>query len=458
MERPQKLVDLDVLSDNDVIDSVDTITNQTNQINSTNILSASAESTSRCSEDFTITNTIPVNDVPTNITITNTIPVNTVSPNCVFKTDVQKVKDLSVTKNRNTNLAEEIELMKLCDSAELYQLVTTDPEYYINIIEKHKESELSNKFNLLPSRQNNQLMIKFKIYPEDRWTEVGYFAEKGKDQEVYEELVTRIGIELDRPRPKKKKGDLDSITSGARNHLTHELGAHNDIQSDQFRSRDSTAQKSPDFSDKSCSDMKRDLYPDIPFGLKVPIKPMTDSSISSPVNTIQLNEITNVIDDKILPSKLLLNTYIDKILDSIFTRVHDWLEIPKINSHNTSDHLVNPAFAKVRDACPMYLRPKFDDMVCMFNESQAKTATDKAWASLLREIVCTTAHEQQIIDNFIEQDLPKQGQISLKLFEPDFSHAEIVRRLALSETDVSILKMYNVNLLSCWNNCGWVRD
>ena len=48
---------------------------------------------------------------------------------------------------------------------------------------------------------------KFKIYPDDKWTDVGYFNESYRDQETFDEFCDHVKVQLLRSRrPKPKPG------------------------------------------------------------------------------------------------------------------------------------------------------------------------------------------------------------------------------------------------------------
>lgn len=72
---------------------------------------------------------------------------------------------------------DDIELIKECSREDLFMLIKDDPKYYCDLITKNRlNDELSIKIGR--SNDGGGLNIKFRIYPEDRWTEVGYWGDR----------------------------------------------------------------------------------------------------------------------------------------------------------------------------------------------------------------------------------------------------------------------------------------
>lgn len=88
----------------------------------------------------------------------------------------------------------DIQLITLCDRFELFELIKTNPKYYLSLIKKHKlEDQLMIKINNDPSNYT----IKFKIYPNDRWIEVGYFNDSSvNENDVFTDFVKQIDFSL----------------------------------------------------------------------------------------------------------------------------------------------------------------------------------------------------------------------------------------------------------------------
>ncbi len=117
---------------------------------------------------------------------------------------------------------EDVELLKAVSRDDLFQLMSTDVMHFLQLIKKYK---LENELSIFTSRSDDGggLRIKFRIYPEDRWTEVGYFDDSD-DSEVIDDFNSQVKYLLSRNRGNGGSGD-------ARQHLEAQLKGNNDIKS-----------------------------------------------------------------------------------------------------------------------------------------------------------------------------------------------------------------------------------
>lgn len=155
--------------------------------------------------------------------------------------DIDENDEISVSDESTTDF-DDVELLQKCNRVDLFMLIKEDPKYYIDLIKKNK---LEHTLNILISRSNdgNGLNIKFKIYPEDRWIEVGYWGES-TDQEVYNEFIDQIKIQLNKSRYGKKNQDQYA-------HLTSQLDNNNNILSPDYGKNDPTLKNIGQFQFKT---------------------------------------------------------------------------------------------------------------------------------------------------------------------------------------------------------------
>ena len=135
----------------------------------------------------------------------------------------------SDSKNDSDNETE-IEILKGASPEELYQLLASDPAFYLKLIENHKspDENLGQRFRCLLSRNDNDtLNIKFKIFPTDRWTEIGYFEDMS-DQDVYHDFTSHVDALLSRS---------SAVIEKNRSHLSSEIGEENDISSQKYKGK-----------------------------------------------------------------------------------------------------------------------------------------------------------------------------------------------------------------------------
>ena len=138
---------------------------------------------------------------------------------------VASSSDVTVTSNANTNidtsvdvpintndnndnedgtvftLKDEIELWQFSSPDELYTMFKDTPDRYLPIFEKDRE--LAQKYGCLVHRDNGKLRVKYRIYPDDRWTECGFF-EDFSDDVIHQEFADSVQRSLNTTRNKKK--------------------------------------------------------------------------------------------------------------------------------------------------------------------------------------------------------------------------------------------------------------
>lgn len=234
---------------------------------------------------------------------------------------------------------EDVELIQACSREDLFMLIREDPEYYIKLIKKHK---LEHPLSILISRSDDGggLNLKFRIYPEDRWTEVGYWGDSS-DEEVYQDFVTQIDLLL-----KRSKG---SSKGSSRPHLESQLDGNNNLLSPDY------GRDIPEIKGKFCQKMK-----DFSFTL--------DQSLTSTTTKKQQTEIPSSRRSRLAPENLketlntpaeeieqtpveFLNKFVAQLLEKIIEQVPKLLEIdpdqnyqPLINQLNDSNYYIPPEY------------------------------------------------------------------------------------------------------------------
>ena len=120
----------------------------------------------------------------------------------------------------------DIELLKYAESPEeFYEMISTFPEIYLPQLETLNEC----LFNLILRRYDGNLVIKYRMRPEEKWTELGFMGDKYKDEEVYDEFKHHVKLRL-----------MKGPSLVGRQHLVGELQEDDSVQNDQV---DDSAQK-----------------------------------------------------------------------------------------------------------------------------------------------------------------------------------------------------------------------
>lgn len=86
----------------------------------------------------------------------------------------------------------DVVLMKVASTKELFELIASNCQRYVSIIEHYKKENLQTLFNVAIRRIEGHLLIKFKMNTNDRWIEVGFFDDNNTDKETLEELKKMI--------------------------------------------------------------------------------------------------------------------------------------------------------------------------------------------------------------------------------------------------------------------------
>jgi hypothetical protein len=124
-----------------------------------------------------------------------------------WATNSEFVKNLHADQDAeidNMDIKDEVALWEYCSPDELYMLLKENPARFLPVLEADRE--LAQKHNCLVTRENKKMRIKFRVYPEDRWTEVGFF-ENFDDAVIHEEFAEAVqrslSVSRNRKNPKK---------------------------------------------------------------------------------------------------------------------------------------------------------------------------------------------------------------------------------------------------------------
>ena len=117
------------------------------------------------------------------------------------------------------SIEDDVDIMKIADMRELYQLISSNCQHYVSIIENYKKDNLQTKFNMIVRRIEDHLLIKFKLNLNERWVEVGFFDENNTDSETMVALQTQIEFYLK---------NYETVVENRRKHIALQLGEQDD--------------------------------------------------------------------------------------------------------------------------------------------------------------------------------------------------------------------------------------
>jgi len=361
---------------------------------------------------------------------------------------------------RNDNIDDEIALLNECDNMEeLYQLLSTDPEYYLKILEQRRD--IANKYNCQISRSaDKQLNVKFKLYPEDRWTEVGYFDEGIKDDEIYKDFATKVELVIKNskgPRKHYKPGEpiplSEVLNDRSRDHLNGELDKEDlpmDIKQkieEKKQDREIMMSKLPKYVPANPFKPNKSFKTDNINHEELP-KPI-NTRIMAKSNTSML--IEDISDDKedIDPYSNLLEAYVGQILQRMIQEMPKWLEIGKIHKRSTPiNSNVCKRFEKLIESCPPHLRPYYQNMIKTFKQG----IYHNEFIEELNELRDTLPGSMtNVLDKMINKIMDEPYPTTI-YYQTDLSHELICHKLALSQSDIKIMASGKIDLQKEWNS------
>ena len=103
------------------------------------------------------------------------------------------------------DIHDEVECMLAGSNEEIIELISTDPKFYLGIVDNYKkmrdgkEVYLPDLFNVLVSKSATSMNIKFKMSDNSQWHEVGFNGGDFDETEVYEAFTAKVKHLLKNP-------------------------------------------------------------------------------------------------------------------------------------------------------------------------------------------------------------------------------------------------------------------
>jgi hypothetical protein len=140
------------------------------------------------------------------------------------KIDPEKDYEINLLTEEHIDEEEIPFLKELCNRVDFYELISSEPLYYLKLLENTDElKELCKDYDLSFFRETasdgckDNLRIKFKIMKEDHATEVGFFSD-ANDKSTYEEFAIQCSRLLKRPLIKGTVNEDSSVEDPAEEH------------------------------------------------------------------------------------------------------------------------------------------------------------------------------------------------------------------------------------------------
>ena len=109
---------------------------------------------------------------------------------------------------------DEVECMLAGDNKEIIELISTDPKYYLGIVENYKnmrdgkEIYLPDLFNVIISKSDTAMNIKFKMSDNSQWHEVGFNGGEFVEDDVYKAFTEKVNHVIKHP-PMSRRAFLE---------------------------------------------------------------------------------------------------------------------------------------------------------------------------------------------------------------------------------------------------------
>jgi hypothetical protein len=117
---------------------------------------------------------------------------------------------------------DDVELMLECTGTDILELIASDPKRYLNIVNNYNKTRdgrdiyLSDLFNIIITRNDNEYRIKFKTNDNGNWYEVGYSGGTYDEDDVHEAFSKKVQYAISRPVNSHRAAIMDTLQpSGA---------------------------------------------------------------------------------------------------------------------------------------------------------------------------------------------------------------------------------------------------
>lgn len=364
--------------------------------------------------------------------------------------------DNNIEEDNSSDISD-LELIQICSREDLFNLLKENPKYYLDLIEKNK---LCHPLNILIKRHEDGggLNIKFKMYPNDRWIEVGYWGDDD-DFNIYEEFTNQVKIMLAQRVDEKRLG---RSSCDNRSHLACELEGNNNMLSENYGSDITNFNKKSNlqtisFDNNNMNDLEKRLLNSQnnigninKIGKKTSEKRgnqfKTSSLLSHSENLNLKDEIEDNMNKMLTKPMDFLNNYIASLIEKIIENLHTMM----VSQHDRSEELderFNTLLSSIEclesmsdDAVPSQYQECHDQLKREFNGLR--------YVNRMNGIFMEYPNLEEIkpyLTNFYRQSLKLNPGIYLNLTQEQLE-------TVLDDLDREIIDKYSLNIKSIWTD------
>jgi len=332
------------------------------------------------------------------LTELNTTPEH-LSSESAGSEDSSSSEDNEIDYN-SAEIHEEVECLLSGDQIEILQLIATDPEYYLGIVQNYnrtrdgREIYLSDLFNIIITRSGGSLSIKFKLSDNTQWYDVGFSGGEFDDEAVYKAFSEKVEMLVKNPPPSRREF-LNSTMQPEVKEAPPMVSQGNQYKLskiDRFLGR-------TDHDGPTNIEIRKSEFVEHP-------------------------DIRSQSDVKPSPQKEVAS---DAMIDNVVKSYKEQLKARLRDLPNSNSTVVNGRFPQLSQ-CPETKRGDYSKLLSLINNNSPFVK------DLIDSLVTSTTGQRLLITDFLYG------------FESSSSEEELICKLKLSDIDRQLLQTYNIRL------------
>jgi len=306
----------------------------------------------------------------------------------------------------SADIHDEVECLLSGDQMDILQLIATDPEYYLGIVQNYNkmrdghEIYLSDLFNILVSRTGGKLNIKFKLSDNTQWYDVGFTGGTFDDKAVYKAFSDKVDSLMKNPPPSRREFLNDTMRPEVKEAppMVNQGNQYKLSKIDRFLGRTEHATEGPPSVrvEETCSVSEPSPRPTV----------IGSGSGSERAPPVRGN------DD-------MINNVVKSYKEQLKARLQ---ELPHGTSVPDNGHLPSPS------QCPESKRRDYLKLLYLVNNNSPFVK------GLVESLPASTPGQRFLVTDFLYG------------VESPLSEEELIRKLKLSDTDRQLLQTYNIRL------------
>lgn len=347
------------------------------------------------------------------------------------ETGSESVTAVPAVDYNSPDIHEDIECMLTGNNREIIELVSTDPEYYLDLVQHYHKTRngtdiyLSDLFNIIIERVRGHLHVKFKLSDNTQWYEVGYGGGSFCDEDVYKAFTEKVQTVLRAPQKRQREVLQETMEPPAQKAapMVSQGNQEKLTKIDRFLERTGLGATVEESSTVGAEirDIKADIpaccVDNIPYTEKYIPVASNDPGISSEVSQAIGRVAAPPASVDVLPA--VVQSYKNMLKEKLAA-------VSSEQTHQASRTSVGGLGASSRQYCPAELLDEFNQICGVVNND----------TSFVKHVVQEMGGARAFVGDFLGRCLVRQ--------QP--THSDLCKVLDLSNDDVEILRAYSIDL------------